>query len=52
MRNQKINKGIFKETAVNMIFPEMQYHLLGGTEMINIVFLFGEAIPQDKRLVI
>lgn len=41
-----------RKKAVNIISPEMQYHLLGGTEMINIVFLFREAIPQDKRLVI
>lgn len=41
-----------RKKAVNIIFPEMQYHFLGGTEMINIVFLFREAIPQDKRLVI
>lgn len=52
MANQQINEGIFKEKAVNIIFPEMQYHFLGRTEMINIVFLFREAISQDKRLVI
>lgn len=41
-----------RKKAVNIIFPEMQYHFLGRTEMINIVFLFREAISQDKRLVI
>lgn len=41
-----------REEPVNIIFPEMRYHLLGGTDMINIVFLFREAISQDKRLVI
>lgn len=45
-------KVFLRRKTVNIIFPEMQFHLLRGTEMINIVFLFREAIPQDKTLVI
>lgn len=37
-----------RKKAVNIIFPQMQYHLLGGTKMINISFCSGKLFYKIK----